>query len=50
MQVSYVVQESIVAIKDIFRKYPNKYESVIGVLCENLEGLESAEAKVLFAT
>ncbi|KAJ1479608.1 armadillo-type protein [Baffinella frigidus] len=44
-KVSYVVQESIVVIKDIFRKYPNKYESVIGVLCENLEGLESAEAK-----
>lgn len=32
-------------IKDIFRKYPNKYESVIGVLCENLESLEASEAK-----
>jgi len=44
-KVSYVVQEAIVVIKDIFRKYPNKYESVIGVLCENLESLEASEAK-----
>eukprot|EP00286_Rhodomonas_abbreviata_P008403 CAMPEP_0181322904 /NCGR_PEP_ID=MMETSP1101-20121128/19483_1 /TAXON_ID=46948 /ORGANISM="Rhodomonas abbreviata, Strain Caron Lab Isolate" /LENGTH=649 /DNA_ID=CAMNT_0023430861 /DNA_START=181 /DNA_END=2127 /DNA_ORIENTATION=+ len=44
-KVAYVVQESIVVIKDIFRKYPNQYESVIGVLCENLESLEEPEAK-----
>jgi hypothetical protein len=31
--------------KDIFRKYPNKYESVISTLCENLESLEEPEAK-----
>ena len=24
-RVNYVVQEAIVVIKDIFRKYPNKY-------------------------
>lgn len=24
-KVNYVVQEAIVVIKDIFRKYPNKY-------------------------
>ena len=28
-KVNYVVQEAIVVIKDIFRKYPNKYESII---------------------
>ena len=44
-KVAYVVQEAIVVIKDIFRKYPNKYESVIGTLCENLESLEEPEAK-----
>ena len=32
-----VVQEAIVVIKDIFRKYPNQYESIITKLCENLE-------------
>ena len=44
-KVSYVVQEAIVVIKDIFRKYPNQYESVISTLCENLESLEEPEAK-----
>jgi len=44
-KVSYVVQEAIVVIRDIFRKYPNRYESVIGMLCENLESLEEPEAK-----
>ncbi|WAR01329.1 AP1B1-like protein [Mya arenaria] len=31
-KVNYVVQEAIVVIKDIFRKYPNKYESIIATL------------------
>lgn len=29
VKIDYVVQESIVVIKDIFRKYPNQYESII---------------------
>lgn len=32
-------------LKDIFRRYPNKYESVIGTLCECLESLDEPEAK-----
>lgn len=44
-KISYVVQEVIVVIKDIFRRYPNKYESVIGDLCENLDNLDEPEAK-----
>jgi AP-1 complex subunit beta-1 len=44
-KVNYVVQEAIVVIRDIFRKYPNRYESIIGVLCENLDGLDEPEAK-----
>lgn len=44
-KVSYVVQEAVVVIKDIFRKYPNRYESVIATLCENLEDLDEPEAK-----
>jgi len=45
MKVNYVVQESIIVIKDIFRKYPNKYESIIATLCANLETLDDPEAK-----
>eukprot|EP00005_Dracoamoeba_jomungandri_P001564 CAMPEP_0174262238 /NCGR_PEP_ID=MMETSP0439-20130205/12860_1 /TAXON_ID=0 /ORGANISM="Stereomyxa ramosa, Strain Chinc5" /LENGTH=893 /DNA_ID=CAMNT_0015346919 /DNA_START=35 /DNA_END=2713 /DNA_ORIENTATION=- len=44
-QVNYVVQEAIIVIKDIFRKYPNRYESIIATLCENLDTLDEPEAK-----
>ncbi|SAM07572.1 hypothetical protein [Absidia glauca] len=43
--VSYVVQEAIVVIKDIFRKYPHTYEGIIPTLCENLDALDEPEAK-----
>ncbi|GAA6001578.1 hypothetical protein JCM10207_006735 [Rhodosporidiobolus poonsookiae] len=44
-KVSYVVQEAIVVIKDIFRRYPNQYEGIIGTLCENLDALDTPDAK-----
>lgn len=44
-KVNYVVQEAIIVIKDIFRKYPNKYESIISTLCENLDSLDEPEAR-----
>merc|ERR1719397_1921467 len=44
-KVSYVVQEAIIVIKDIFRRYPNKYEMVIVDLCRNLDTLDEPEAK-----
>ncbi|KAI7861905.1 adaptin N terminal region-domain-containing protein [Spinellus fusiger] len=43
--VNYVVQEAIVVIKDIFRKYPRHYEGIIPTLCENLDALDEPEAK-----
>ncbi|ODQ63690.1 AP-2 complex subunit beta [Nadsonia fulvescens var. elongata DSM 6958] len=44
-RISYIVQEAIVVIKNILRRYPGRYEHVISVLCENLESLEESEAK-----
>ena len=44
-KVNYVVQEAVVVIKDIFRKYPNKYEGIISTLCENLDTLDEPEAR-----
>lgn len=44
-KVNHVVQEAIVVIKDIFRKYPGRYESIIATLCENLDILDEPEAK-----
>jgi len=44
-KVTYIVQEATVVIRNIFRKYPNQYESIIGTLCEHLDSLDEAEAK-----
>ncbi|KAK2099864.1 AP-2 complex subunit beta [Saguinus oedipus] len=43
-KVNYVVQEAIVVIRDIC-KYPNKYESIIATLCENLDSLDEPDAR-----
>lgn len=44
-KIDYVVQEAIIVIKDIFRKYPNRYESIIKDLCENLKALDNVDAR-----
>ncbi|KAG6878721.1 hypothetical protein C0993_011536 [Termitomyces sp. T159_Od127] len=44
-KVSYVVQEAVIVIKDIFRRYPGKYEGIIPKLCENLDLLDEPESK-----
>jgi len=44
-KVSYVVQEAVIVTKDIFRRYPGKYEGIIPSLCENLDALDEPEAK-----
>ena len=44
-KVSYVVQECVIVIKDIFRKYPGKFEAILKDLCDNLKNLEEPEAK-----
>jgi len=31
--------------QDIFRRYPNQYETIIAQLCDNLESLDEPEAK-----
>jgi AP-2 complex subunit beta-1 len=45
MKVSYVVQEAVIVIKDVFRRYPGKYEGIIPKLCENLDMLDEPESK-----
>lgn len=44
-KVTYIVQEATVVIRNIFRRYPNQYESIIGTLCEHLDSLDEPEAK-----
>ncbi|KAH7090848.1 clathrin binding protein [Auriculariales sp. MPI-PUGE-AT-0066] len=44
-RVIYVVQEAIVVMKDIFRKYPSRYEGIIPTLFASLDDLDEPEAK-----
>lgn len=44
-KVSYVVQEGVIVIKDVFRRYPGKYEGIIPKLCEHLDLLDEPESK-----
>ncbi|KAM3480641.1 hypothetical protein MY5147_001081 [Beauveria neobassiana] len=44
-KVTYIVQEATVVIRNIFRRYPNRYESIISTLCEHLDSLDEPEAK-----
>lgn len=43
-KVSYVVQEAVVIIKDIFRKYPG-YEGIIPTLCKYIDELDEPNAR-----
>jgi AP-1 complex subunit beta-1 len=43
-KVNYVVQEAIVVIKDIFRKYPG-YEGIIPTLCKYIDELDEPNAR-----
>ncbi|OBZ75702.1 Beta-adaptin-like protein C [Grifola frondosa] len=44
-KVTYVVQEAVIVTKDVFRRYPGKYEGIIPKLCENLDLLDEPESK-----
>ncbi|MCJ1307765.1 beta-adaptin [Agyrium rufum] len=43
-KINYVVQEAIVVIKDIFRKYPG-YEGIIPTLCKCIDELDEPNAR-----
>ena len=44
-EISYIVQEAVCVIKDIFRKYPNQYEGVLKDICKSLKTLDDDRAK-----
>ena len=49
MKLQFVVQECIIVAVDIFRRYPGKYESIIGNICNNLQGLDDHRARAAMA-
>ena len=44
-QVSFVIQEAIIALKDIYIRYPNTFEGAMAIINENLRTLDDPEAK-----
>jgi AP-2 complex subunit beta-1 len=44
-KIPYIVQEATVVIRNIFRKYPNQYEGIIGAIIQNIDELDEPEAK-----
>eukprot|EP00768_Dysnectes_brevis_P008789 gnl/Dysnectes_brevis/823_a908_1524.p1 GENE.gnl/Dysnectes_brevis/823_a908_1524~~gnl/Dysnectes_brevis/823_a908_1524.p1 ORF type:complete len:864 (+),score=338.02 gnl/Dysnectes_brevis/823_a908_1524:144-2735(+) len=44
----HLVQEAIVVMRDIFRRYPGRFESVLGSLCAQLERLDEPGARAAF--
>ena len=41
----YILQEAVIVLRDIFRKYPGRYERILTELFQNLETLEDTEAR-----
>ena len=48
MKVQYAVQEILIVMKDIFRRYPNRFEMVIKDLFNNIEELDNPDSKSAF--
>ena len=44
-KIPYIVQEATVVIRNIFRKYPNQYESIITTVIDQVDELDEPEAK-----
>jgi len=44
-KISHVVQESVIVIKDIFRRYPGQFDHLIPSLIENVEQLDDPDSK-----
>lgn len=40
-----MIEEIVIVIKDIFRQYPNRYESIIRDLCSHLRSLDNTDAR-----
>jgi AP-1 complex subunit beta-1 len=41
----YVIEEIVIVIKDIFRQYPGRFESIIKDLCVHLKSLDNQDAR-----
>ena len=44
-KADYAIEESIIVICDILRKFPGVFESIISTVCQNLEAIKEPRAK-----
>ena len=44
-QIWFVIQEAIIGLRDIFRRYLNTFEGAMTIINENLGSLDDPEAK-----
>lgn len=44
-KINYAIQEAMIVMKDILRRYPDQYENMVSPLCQSLESLDEPEAK-----
>jgi vesicle coat complex subunit len=44
-KVGFVIQETTIVMRDIFRRYPSKYESILVELFKNIANIDEPEAK-----
>ena len=47
-QVPFVIQEAVISLRDIFRRYPNTFESAMAIVNENLKSLNDPDSKAAF--
>ncbi|KAH0793568.1 Adaptin N terminal region family protein [Histomonas meleagridis] len=44
-KAEYAIEESVIVVSDILRRFPGSFESVIAAVCQNIDQLNSAESK-----
>ena len=47
-KADYAIEESIIVLTNLLRKYPSHFEGIISHICQSAENLKSAEAKISF--
>ena len=45
-RADYALQESVMVVKDILRKYPDRYGYIVTMLCDHIPSLYESPAKV----
>lgn len=44
-KADYAIEESVIVVCDILRKFPGIFESIISIVCQNLEAIKEPRAK-----